>query len=131
PPPTTHQRTLFVNLAHENHAGKTYYLTGGGRRFELTSTADRPEVLARARQTNGFLRAVPDDQITHHIENAIFASDSVTLCYVSSDMDAPAGTWSMSAVHLYIPPEGATLAYERARSRAPSGPLPLSAKRQS
>ncbi len=42
----THQRTLFVNLAHESHTGKTYYLTGGGRRFTLTPTADRPRVEA-------------------------------------------------------------------------------------
>ena len=126
----THQRTLFVNLAHENHAGKTYYLTGGGRRFTLTPTADRPEVLARARQTNAFLRAVPDDQITHLVENATFASDSVTLCYVSSEIDQQAGTWSMSAVQLYIPPDGARSAYECARMTTPSGPLPLSAKRR-
>ena len=130
PAPLTHQRTLFVNLAHEDHAGKTYYLTGGGRRFTLTPTADRPEVLAHARQTNAFLRAVPDDQITHHIENATFASDSVTLCYLSSEIDRQAGTWSMSAVQLYIPPEGAIHAYKGARTKAPSGPLPLSAKRQ-
>ena len=126
----THQRTLFVNLSHENHAGKTYYLTGGGRRFALTPTADRPEVLTRARQTNAFLRAVPDDQITHHVENATFASDSVTLCYVSSEIDSQAGTWTMSAVQLYIPPDGAIHAYKGARTKAPSGPLPLSAKRQ-
>ena len=129
-PRPTHQRTLFVNLAHENHSGKTYYLTGGGRRLTLTPNADRPEVLARARQTNAFLRAVPDNQITHHVENATFASDSVTLCYVSSEIDQQAGTWSMSAVQLYIPPDGAIHAYEGARMKAPSGPLPLSAKRQ-
>ncbi|MEO7338726.1 MAG: hypothetical protein ABIV63_19310, partial [Caldimonas sp.] len=126
----THQRTLFVNLAHESHAGKTYYLTGGGRRVTLTPTADRPDVLALARQSNAFLRAVLDDQITHHVENATFASDSVTLCYVSSEIEQQAGTWSMSAVQLYIPPTGAIHAYEAARSKAPSGPLPLSAKRQ-
>jgi len=126
----THQRTLFFNLSHEKHAGKTYYLTGGGGRFTLTPTADRPEVLALARQSNAFLRQVPDDQITHHVANASFASDSVTLCYVSSEIDAQAGTWSMSAVQLYIPPEGAIRAYEGARMKTPSGPLPLSAKRR-
>ena len=125
-----HQRTLFFNLAHEPHAGKTYDLTGGGRRFTLTPTADRPEALALARQTNAFLRVVADDQITHYVENATFASDSVTLCYVSSEIDTQAGTWSMSAVQLYIPPSGAAFAYESARMKTPSGPLPLSAKRQ-
>lgn len=130
PPRPTHQRTLFFNLAHEKHAGKTYTLTGGGRRFTLTPTAHQPHVLARARQNNAFLRAVPDDQITHHIEDATFASDSVTLCYVSAEIDTQAGTWSMSAVQLVIPPDGARFAYERARATTPSGPLPLSAKRR-
>ena len=54
PPRPTHQRTLFFNLSHEQHAGKTYYLTGGGRRFTLTPTAHRPDVLARAPQNNAF-----------------------------------------------------------------------------
>lgn len=131
PQPATHPRTLFFNLAHENHAGKTYFLTGGGRRHALTPVAQQPDVLARARPSNAFLRAVPDSQITHHVENAVFASDSTTLCYVSSDLDPKAGTWSMSSVQLYIPPSGASRAYAQARAAAtPSGPLPMSAKRR-
>lgn len=126
----THQRTLFFNLSNERHAGKTYYLTGGGRRFTLVPRADQPEVLARERQSNAFLRSVSDDQITHHIEVATFASDSVTLCYVSSEIDPQAGTWSMSSVQMYIPPEGAAFAYASARLTTASGPLPLSAKRR-
>ena len=129
PPPAVHTRTLFFNLSHENFAGKAYYLTGGGRRYALIPVSDQPEVLQRARQTNVFLRTVPDTQITHHVENAVFASDSVTLCYVSADLDTQAGTWSMSAVQLYIPPAGATYAYAQARKLKPSGALPLSARR--
>ncbi|MBS1831181.1 MAG: hypothetical protein JST65_00630 [Acidobacteria bacterium] len=124
------QRTLFFNLSHENHAGKTYFLTGGGQRYALTKVADRPDVLRHARQTNAFLRAVPDSQITHHVENAVFAADTVTLCYVSADINTPAGTWSMSAVQLVIPTSGAAYAYAQARKSTPSGPLPLSAKRK-
>ena len=107
PPQPKEQRTLFFNLSHENHAGKTYFLTGGGQRYTLTKVADRPEVLRQARQSNAFLRAVPDSQITHHVENAMFATDTVTLCYVSADINTQAGTWSMSAVQLYIPSCGA------------------------
>jgi hypothetical protein len=62
PPCGRRTRARSSSTSHENYAGKTY-LTGGGRRFTLTPTADRPEVFAHARQT--FLRAVPDDQITH------------------------------------------------------------------
>lgn len=130
PTRATEQRTLFFNLSHENHAGKTYYLTGGGQRYRLTPVADRPDVLSKARQSNAFLRAVPDNQITHHVENAVFAADTVTLCYVSADLNTQAGTWSMSAVQLYIPSSGATYAYAGARKCTPTGPLPLSAKRK-
>lgn len=130
PPRPKEQRTLFFNLSHENHAGKTYFLTGGGQRYKLTKVADRPEVLRQARHLNAFLRAVPDSQITHHVENAVFAADTVTLCYVSADLNAQAGTWSMSAVQLYIPSCGAAHAYAQARKSTPTGPLPLSAKRK-
>ena len=122
-------RTLFFNLSHENHAGKTYYLTGGGQRIPLVSVKDTPEVLRRVRATHKFLAAVPDDQITHHVENAVFANESVTLCYVSTDIDTAAGTWSMTAVQLVIPASGSTRAYASARARSPSGALPMSAKR--
>jgi hypothetical protein len=124
------QRTLFFNLSHEDFAGKTYYLTGGGQRYRLTPVSDRPDVLRHARQTNAFLRAVPDNQITHHVEDAVFAADTVTLCYVSADLNTQVGTWSMSAVQLYIPSSGAAYAYAQARKSTPSGPLPLSAKRK-
>lgn len=128
-PPGKHLRTLFFNLSHEQHAGKTYYLTGGGQRLALTPVAEQPRVLQAARQRNAFLRAVADDQITHHVEDAVFADDSVTLCYVSADIDAQAGTWSMSSVQLYIPSAGAAQAYAAASRSAADGALRLSAKR--
>lgn len=131
PPPArpTETRTLFFNLSHEDHAGRTYYLTGGGQRLTLVSVKDQPEVLQRARATNSFLAAVPDAQITHHVADAPFVTDSVTLCYISTDLDAAAGTWSMSAVQLVIPTSGSPAAYASARAATPSGPLPISARR--
>ena len=128
-PRPTEARTLFFNLAHENHAGKVYYLTGGGQRLRLVPVKDQPEVLQRVRTTHKFLAAIPDQHITHHVEGATFVTDSVTLCYVSTDLDVDAGTWSMSAVHVLIPTGGSGAAYASARARTPSGPLPISAKR--
>jgi hypothetical protein len=130
-PTGKHSATLFFNLSHEAHAGKTYYLTGGGQRIALTPVADQPHVLRRVRQSNAFLRGVPDDQITHHVDSATFANGVTTVCYVSSDFGDPdSGTWSMSSVQLYIPPAGASRAYAAARQLRPSGPLPMSAKRR-
>jgi hypothetical protein len=122
--------TLFFNLSHEAFADTTYFLVGGGRRYAVTKVSDEPQVLAQARQGNAFLRAVPDDQITHRSENVVLASDNVTLSYLYADIDPQAGTWSMSGVYLLIPPNGAAAAYAAARTRTPSGPLPLSAKRR-
>ncbi len=130
PPPGKETRTLFFNLSHEDHAGKIYFLTGGGDRYALTRVQDRPDVLARERLNNKFLRGVPDDQITHHVENVVSASDSVTLFYNGPDIDPAAGTWAMSSVFLQIPTSGSAHAYRRARLRHPTGPLPLSAKRK-
>ena len=129
--PDRHTATLFFNLSHEDHAGKTYYLTGGGQRLALTPVAEQPQVLQRARLTNAFLRAVADDQITHHVESASFANALTTVCYVSTDIGDPAsGTWSMSSVQLYIPPAGAARAFAAARASRQGGPLGLSAKRR-
>lgn len=124
------RQTLFFNLAHEAYAGKTYVLTGGGDRYVLVPVVEKPEVLRRARETNAFLRGVPDDRITHHVEDVVTPQTTVTLFYLGVDLDANAGTWAMSQVSLHIPQSGAAHAYRTARLARPSGPLPLSAKRR-
>lgn len=129
-PADTHQRTLFFNLSHENHAGQSYYLSGGGRRYPLTAVQDAPQVLREARQGNAFLRQVADDQITHHVADAVLASDSVTLLYLYKDIDVAAGTWSMSSTQFYIPPTSAAPAFSLAMAGSTTGLLPLSTKRQ-
>jgi hypothetical protein len=128
--PGTETQTLFFNLAHENHTGKTYYLTGGGRVHRLTPVQDKPEVLAKARRGNAFLARVPDRHITHHAEDVVLGTDTVTLLYVSTDIDATAGTWSMSSVYLQIPSHAAEHAFRQARDRAPGGVLTRSPKRE-
>ena len=125
PGSSTEKRTLFFNLAHESPGNARYFLIGGGRRLPLGSMAGAPEVLAQARQDNAFLRDVPDDQITHFIEDALFAADTVTLCHIGAPIDEMAGTWSMSMLYLHIPGSGASHAFARLRA-----PLALSAKRE-
>lgn len=130
PPPGKERRTLFFNLSREAHAGRTYYLTGGGNRYNLVPVHARPDVLARERVGNAFLRLIPDEHITHHVEDVVTPTDTVTLSYLGPDIDQNAGTWSMSMVFLQIPTTGAARAYERARLARPSGSLALSAKRR-
>ena len=130
PPAGKEVRTLFVNLAHENHAGKSYFFEGGGQSHRLTRVADKPHVLARERRANNFLSAVPDDQITHHIENVNLPVDSVAIIYVGADIDQSAGTWQMASINLVIPTQAVKVAYARARAGTPTDPLPMSAARR-
>ena len=121
--------TIFFNLSHLD-ASKTYFLTGGGKSYRLTKVSDNPEVLTRARRTNSFLQRVPDGNITHHIVGTSFAEDSVSLVYLSSDIDTAAGTWEMSGVYVQIPLSSVSRAYQGARALTPVGPLPPSPKRK-
>ena len=130
PPAGKEQVTLFLNLAHLDTAGRTYYLTGGGRTDPLVPVVQKPEVLREARRSNAFLAQVEDRHITHHVENRLFNTDTVTLVYISTDHDVAAGTWSMTSMQLHIPTQGASRAYARARQLHPQGPLPLSNKRR-
>lgn len=130
PPAGKERVTLFFNLAHLDTAGRTYYLTGGGRSDPLVPVAQKPQVLRKARRSNAFLAEVEDRYITHHVENRLFDTDSVTLTYVSTDHDLAAGTWSMTSMQLHIPTQGASRAYARARQLNPQGPLPQSNKRR-
>jgi len=122
--------TIFFNLSHEDFANRTYFLTGGGKSYQLTKVSDDPDVLARARRTNTFLSNVPDRYITHHIEGTVFATETVTLTYLSSDISKQDGTWSMSGVFVQLPQSSMRRAFEGARARNPTGPLPLSPKRE-
>ena len=121
--------TTFFNLSHLD-SSKAYFLTGGGHSYRLTKVSENPDVLARARRSNSFLRRVPDWQITHHIEGTSLAEDKVSLVYLSSDIDKAAGTWEMAAVYIQFGLQSVGRAYQGARARTPSGPLPLSPKRK-
>lgn len=126
------QRTLFFNFSHLGKArNKTqHFLYLGGRKYRLTQVGDAPEVLAKARQTNKFLRNVPDRHITHHLENVQVMGDMTTLAYTTCNEDPDAGTWAMTGVYLMIPTTAIGAAYRHARSLKPRGPLPKSGKRR-
>ena len=104
-------------------------MSGGGQTHRLTAVAEEPRVLARACTTNAFLRGVAG-QVTHHVENLVAPDDSITWLQVTADIDTSAGTWQLSGMYQVIPPAAQMVAYERARTGLPTGPLPLSMKRQ-
>ena len=122
--------TLFFNLSYLADVETTHFLYMGGRKHELAKVSDKPQVLRQARKTNALLRAVADDQITHHVKNVDIANDAVTLAYMTCNENPSAGTWEMTSMHFNIPPRAVAYAYAQARAMTPSGPLPRSGKRR-
>lgn len=118
------ERVLFFNLSGHAHGGAEHQLNIAGRRFRLTPVAEAPHVLLLARQDNGFLRGVPNDSITHHVQ-ASLPANAVALGYVSSLEDPATGTWAMSSLYLSLPQS----AHESVIARSAS-PLQRSAKRR-
>jgi hypothetical protein len=128
--PSLEQRDYFFNFAHEaDHQSATYYLLAGGIRVKLDRVQDHPGVLKQHRKKNRFLRNVPDDQLTHVVQNLRLSADFVTMSYVIQGGNTSAGTWNMSAMY-FLPPMGGIIdAAALSVERAGSNPLPLSAKR--
>ena len=124
------QRDYFFNFAHEaEHETATYYLVAGGTRVKLNRAQDHPGVLKQHRKKNRFLRNVPDDQLTHFVQNVRLSADFVTMSYVIQGDDTSTGTWNMSAMYFLPPLGGISDAARLSVERAGSSPLPLSAKR--
>ncbi len=123
------RQMLFFNLSHLKGANTTHHLHLGGRKYPLTRVQDRPNVLKAYRRNNEFLRSVPDDQITHHVVIET-AQDVVRLGYWSSNENPADGSWEMTGMHMDIPQSALAAAYLHARQSTPTGPLPLSNKRQ-
>ncbi len=124
------QRTLFFNFAHLGSQPTTHYLYAAGRKYTLVRVADQPHVLHSARANNEFLRGVPDDQITHHVEGAAFSATATTLAYVSCNETPATGRWEMSSMFFNIPSTSMAHAYAHASDRAGDSTLPPSSKRK-
>jgi len=122
--------TLFFNLSHLGGAVTEHYLYMAGRKYPLQRIQDDPRVLTEARRHNGFLRALPDEHVTHHATGVHTADDAVTLAYLTCNENPDAGTWEMTGMHMNIPQAGFEAAFRHARSLTPSAPLPLSGKRR-
>ncbi|MBV8867126.1 MAG: hypothetical protein JO210_17145 [Acidobacteriaceae bacterium] len=133
----TEQQTLFFNLSRpeglaRDGAGNParYFLTVGGRNYPLQPVSENPAVLARARAGNSFLQAVPEDQITHYLEDLVVSADITPLVYVWTPIDQQAGTWKMESVVQLLSPSAMAQAWTKVRALSPDEPVPLSAKRE-
>ena len=128
--PRLEQRDYFFNFAHEaGHETATYYLVAGGTRVKLNRAQDHPGVLRHHRKKNRFLQNVPEDQLTHFVQNVRLSADFVTMSYVIQSANTSAGTWNMSAMYFMPPMGGIVDAAALAVERAGANPIPRSAKR--
>ena len=113
----TEERTLFFNLSHLKGRATTHFLYLAGRKYRMTSVAERPDVLALERRRNEFLASVPDDQITHHVQGALVPKQAMALAYSTSDENSVDGTWAMTSMFFQLPLAAVTHA-----SRGPARP---------
>jgi len=123
------ERTLFFNFSRIRTMSR-HYLYLAGRKYLLTPVSEQPDVLAFERRRNEFLRAVPDDKITHHVQGALIPLDAVTLGYSTCDENTGDGTWAMTSMFFTVPKSSVSQSYAHARALTPLGPLPLSGKRE-
>jgi hypothetical protein len=124
-------RTFFFNLSHESYSGQEYKMLLGREVYQLRELAKGDPALAQERQSNRFLSAVPDDCITHILEDAMTPADDVQLTYGLKTPNYTTGEWLMTGVFLVLPKSSYTHAYNKAREKAgPLSPLPLSSKRK-
>jgi hypothetical protein len=131
------RRTLFFNLSRPgglalDAAGKpaSYFLTVGGETHRLQPLSENPGVLAKAREGNAFLRALPDENITHYLADLVLSADITPLGYAWTPLDPQAGTWRMESIVQLLSPSAMTQAWKKVSPLSPGEPVPLSAKRE-
>ena len=136
PPHSAGRSVLFFNLARpqgfaQNASGEPvpYYLTVSGRQYLLGIVGKNQELLIHARSRNSFLQAVPNDQITHYVEDLVLADDITELGYVWAAVDETAGTWQMESVIQFLSASSMTKIWGQLRSASENELTPLSSKR--
>ena len=101
---------LFFDFQHETDANDaTYHVVVGGRRYPLERAQSHH--LDNARQTNKFLQGVPDESLTHVLQNFPTLRDFLQIAYVVKNPSKD-GTWAMSSLFFILPPSSVAAAHE-------------------
>ena len=96
------RRTLHFNLSHTvPDAQHTLHL--GGRRYTLRSHTNATRAHYRMRQ--GLLGYVPDNRLTHYLEEVEFPADAVQSFYVTYPSKKPDGPPHLSLMSIHVPQE--------------------------
>src|SRR5438552_6293883 len=122
----TERRTYFFNLSHFDTSVHDVVLVAGKQRTKLK----RPHagVLRQARRDHPILSFVPDEHLTHFVENLAMPADAIQLCYLQRIAHgARDGSWDMALLFYHAPTSALLAARERARATA-AGLPPVSVK---
>jgi hypothetical protein len=97
----TELRTYYFDLMHADPEME-YHLVAGERVHRLGRMT--PERLRAARANSAFLSAVPDEAITHFVEDIEVPARNILLCYVRGVRAGDtSGTWVMPLLFFHLP----------------------------
>lgn len=97
---STELRTLHFDLSH-TRPGAVHTLHLGAKRYPLTGHDQ--ESRARFRQATRVLAHVPDEKLTHYVEDLSFPSDSVQSFYITHPGEDPQALPRISLFSLHVP----------------------------
>jgi hypothetical protein len=123
PTPTpTETRTYYFDLAHADPS-HDFRLKVGAQYLPLAKMDDAAR--AAAREANPLLSLVPDENLTHWVEDAQVPSEAIVLCWVvGEDPGATDGSWDMPLMFYHLP----TSALDTARDRPNANSAPGAGK---
>lgn len=96
-------KDLYFDHSHLNHTNYDFYLSVGAEEIKLQRTT--PEAIWNAKQSNDFLRLIPDTHITHMLPNLALPADDVQLLYVKKVPTFPTSNslWGTVSLFLHLP----------------------------
>jgi hypothetical protein len=94
------RRTLHLDLAHTRR-GAEHTLHLGGRRYALKPHTETTRALYRAQRP--MLSHVPDQRLTHYLEDIDFPADAVQSFYITHPNERPGGLPRLSLMAIHVP----------------------------
>jgi hypothetical protein len=123
----TERRTYLFNLSHVDTSAHHLYLVVGSRRVKLRRTT--PKMRRKARRAHPILAVVPDEHLTHHLEDVALPADAHQLCFLQRvHRKARDGSWDLALVFHHHPIAALQHAHARARTLAGNDHPPVPVK---
>ena len=115
-PLRTEARTYLFNFAHMDTSTHDLILVAGKQRVPLQRIT--PAVLQQVRRQHPILTYVPDDHLTHHVQDLAMPAAAVQLCYVQRvARGTQDGRWDMALLFYHHPTSALLEARQRGLAR--------------